>query len=476
MTMVRTLEVAGLRAFSTNQSVEFALPLNTIGSGITVVVGSNNSGKSTLIESLRFLIQRQPPSLSEGKRNIENDGVVELKLTLDDGTVSGLKTIRPGGSETAWIGPAGGGYGKGIFVLPSRRTFSPYFGSGGYSAERDLYSGGYGLSSFKESVNDRFASRLFKIDRDEDSRREFNNVLARVVSPVPQWTIDQSEAGQYYLRFTWGGDGRKHAHSSDGLGEGLVSLLFIVDSLYDSHPGSMVVIDEPELSLHPQFQRRLQRVLADYARDRQIVYATHSPYFVSWSDIANGARVVRVRKGAEGSAVFEPESHILDKVARLGRDLNNPHVLGLDANEVFFLDDGVVLTEGQEDVIFLRRVIEQLDLNLKADFFGWGVGGAEKMEAVTELLRALGYRLVVGILDNDKESARESLQSKFSGYLFRCIDADDVRPKSARTIAAKHGLVDHAGKVRPEHLDPTKQLFADVQEYLDRDGNLRPIL
>ena len=32
------------------------------------------------------------------------------------------------------------------------------------------------------------------------------------------------------------------------------------------------------------------------------------------------------------------------------RDLNNPHTLGIEANEAFFLEDSIILVEGQEDV------------------------------------------------------------------------------------------------------------------------------
>ena len=52
-------------------------------------------------------------------------------------------------------------------------------------------------------------------------------------------------------------------HNSDGLGEGTVSLLYIADALYDSSSEDVIVIDEPELSLHPEHQRRLRGVLAD---------------------------------------------------------------------------------------------------------------------------------------------------------------------------------------------------------------------
>jgi predicted ATPase len=63
-----------------------------------------------------------------------------------------------------------------------------------------------------------------------------------------------------YLKIKLAGN---YSHSSEGLGDGVISLMFIADALHDSPEGSMLVIDEPELSLHPSLLRRLSRVLAE---------------------------------------------------------------------------------------------------------------------------------------------------------------------------------------------------------------------
>ena len=74
-----------------------------------------------------------------------------------------------------------------------------------------------------------FSTRLFRILQ---NRKDFDAVLGKVLNPVPNWTIDQSDGSQYFLKFYFG----DAYHNSDGLGEGLVSLFFIIDALYDSNP------------------------------------------------------------------------------------------------------------------------------------------------------------------------------------------------------------------------------------------------
>jgi predicted ATP-dependent endonuclease of OLD family len=242
-------------------------------------------------------------------------------------------------------------------------------------------------------------------------------------------------------------------------------LFFIIDSLYDSAPNSMTVIDEPELSLHPQFQRRLRVLLSEMSADRQIVYATHSPYFISWADIENGAEIARIHKTADGTKVSQPARETLRRVSRLSHDLNNPHVLGLDASEVFFLEDNVLLVEGQEDVVRLPPVLSQLGVSLNATFFGWGVGGAEKMAAVAGLLQDMGFKTVAGLLDNDKAEQRDQLEAEYPAYRFACIPADDIRPKAERTIRAKTGLTDEGGQLRPELATETRQVLETIDAY-----------
>ena len=63
--------------------------------------------------------------------------------------------------------------------------------------------------------------------------------------------------------------------------------------LFQTEPGSLVVFDEPEISLHVSWQQRLGPLLNDICRlrDLQILIATHSPQVIHdmW-DLANELR------------------------------------------------------------------------------------------------------------------------------------------------------------------------------------------
>lgn len=53
---IKRLTINGLRGFSDETNIKFAVPDNiTPGSGLTVLVGPNNSDKSTIIEAIHLL-------------------------------------------------------------------------------------------------------------------------------------------------------------------------------------------------------------------------------------------------------------------------------------------------------------------------------------------------------------------------------------------------------------------------------------
>ena len=56
--MLTTLQIEGLRGFVTKQSLRFSVPNNQYGSGLTVIVGANNSGKSSILEAIRAVVRR----------------------------------------------------------------------------------------------------------------------------------------------------------------------------------------------------------------------------------------------------------------------------------------------------------------------------------------------------------------------------------------------------------------------------------
>lgn len=453
--VLTSITIHGLRGFGRPQTLSLALPGGVAGSGLTVLVGPNNSGKSTIVEALDALAVRSV-SFHEGLRNAEAGSRVLIEGRYDDGEPLLIRTEPRGGAKIA--GECLNQPGARVFRVVSRRYFESRFGSS--RVERRAVMQGHGRSKQRASPLHGFIGRLFHID---DHRKEFDAVLKRILPDLPDWYIEEDAYGQHYLKFpTAGGH-----HDSDGLGDGLMSLFVIVDALYDSAPGETIVIDEPELSLHPSLQRQLMKLFIEYATDRQIVLCTHSPYFVDLTTLASGSELVRMVK-RDGHCELHPLSRdAAFQLRGMLEDRANPHVLGLDAREVMFLDDHVILTEGQEDVIYYERILAELGIDSGGEFYGWGVGGASKMKVIVRMLRDVGFRWVVGLLDQNAADTAAELTTAFPDYYFVTIPADDVRTKPPRRPRpAVVGLVDESGRLRPETRPAVQALFEKVHGYL----------
>lgn len=453
---LKRLKISGLRGFSIPQSLKLVIPDGkTPGSGLTIITGPNNSGKSTIIEALRANSSNRAPSFHIGMRNQSAAGV-KIEYFFEEHEEV-LSSIRLESSEAVWKGQEGD---RNIFVLPSRRSFNPFFGKNKMLRQQYIANTG-GLPAQRTAMLSRFETRLFAVASDP---RKFNKILRQVVPDCPEWTIEQAETGQYFLKFPAGDS----YHSSDGVGEGIVSVICIIDSLYDSDPGEIIVIDEPELSLHPSVQKRLLEILEFYAKDRQIIIATHSPYFVRPEAICKGATLARVWNRGEGIEIHQVIQRTRNSIEKLSKNnLNNPHILGLDARELFFLDDGVILLEGQEDVVFYPLVQGQIGIELIGELFGWGVGGASNMVHLCRITSDLGFRKVVCVLDADQADRIPALQQHFPDFLFKAIAANDVRTKPKRAgTEEKIGLLDADRKIREEYREDTVRLFQDINDHL----------
>lgn len=459
---LHSIQLLGLRGFSDRQELVLARPCGRAGSGLTTLVGPNNSGKSTVVEAFRAITQRESPSFTEGQRNKQAGDRVEVAVADREGRRVVLRTVASGGSQTEFSEEGVSRSDLHAFVVPSRRTFAPFFGRG--TQDRNQYVRSATFPSQRGSSLSNFNYRLFHI---QEKQSEFNEVLRKVVPDVPVWHIEQSDRGDYYLKFDFEGS----FHNSDGLGEGLLSVFTIVDALYDSQEHDLILIDEPELSLHPALQKRLTCLLREYAATRQILIATHSPYFIDWESLGNGGAIARVVKKSDRISIHQLPSAAIKDVSGLLSNLNNPHILGLAAREVFFLEDRIVLVEGQEDVIFLRRALNQASQALDGYLWGWGAGGAPNIGKLLAILRGFGYERVACILDGNMRDCARRLKEEYPEYLVVVIPADDIRDKPARLPRPPvSGLMDSAGtSVKPEHQDALSRLVGDINTYLNVD-------
>jgi len=121
--------------------------------------------------------------------------------------------------------------------------------------------------------------------------------------------------------------------------------------------GAILLIEEPEMFLHPQMQRSLYKTLREIGKSNQVIYTTHSPHFVS---VPEYNEVLVVRKSSRGTVVTA-SNHVLSN----GKKLQMQKELTPDRNELFFANR-VLVVEGDTEKLTLPIYANRLGIDLDA--------------------------------------------------------------------------------------------------------------
>lgn len=197
---------------------------------------------------------------------------------------------------------------------------------------------------------------------------------------------------------------------------GLKELITILTFLYDD-TFAVLGIDEPELHLHPQFQRFLIDELKAVAGDpsmpgkKLIFLVTHSPILLELRSLADLASIVVFSPGTPPRRAT-PDSFDDEDKLKMRQALPSFHAA---QRELLFSNTPVVV-EGPFDAAVLMNVASRLELPLGAAGIGLTtMGGKYQLRAFRALTAALGKPQTRFILDLDAAVDAKALS---------CLDAD----------------------------------------------------
>jgi predicted ATP-dependent endonuclease of OLD family len=92
------IQILGFRGFSSRATIDLAVPAGFPGSGLTILTGPNNGGKSSILECLRARVGHEAPSFTSGTQNKDIERV-EIVYVVD-GKEQILRSVSKGSSET----------------------------------------------------------------------------------------------------------------------------------------------------------------------------------------------------------------------------------------------------------------------------------------------------------------------------------------------------------------------------------------
>lgn len=198
------------------------------------------------------------------------------------------------------------------------------------------------------------------------------------------------------------------------LSDGLFNLLVLLIQIASCKKGDILVIDEPELHLHPGSAKRLRDILFKMKSEIQIICVTHSPIFLDPSFVDT----IILNQNVNGS--IEPKILTSEEVDMALSDLGSS---GID----LLLYDVIIWVEGPSDVIYLRNWVNLVakDLGIKLSsqigFLAYG-GDSVKNLNISEVKKI--NRKSIFVVDSDKESENAASSQKSIDLQKECNNHD----------------------------------------------------
>ena len=250
-------------------------------------------------------------------------------------------------------------------------------------------------------------------------------------------------------------DGNGHTYSMASEASGLLNLVVVLAALYDDEVGALL-LDEPELSLHPQLQSFILNEIRGVSGDPEnsskklILVATHSTAFIDIGAAEDLSRIIFFQDSPFSVLQIPPDVEELKNrkiqslLARLGEE-----------QKAAFFSARTLLVEGPSDAIICNSFNRKLDLNLEAAGTQIiSVIGKDVMPVVSKLMKLIGKTPIV-LADLDGIADGPDLINIFS--------LDENANKAAQE-QGHQGLGDFARNVYSKFCETVDNHWSDISE------------
>lgn len=154
----------------------------------------------------------------------------------------------------------------------------------------------------------------------------------------------------------------------------------------------IVIIDEPELHLHPKWQYFLLELFSDLSIERGIQFfiVTHSPHFITQKSVKNVLRVYAM----DGESRVIPSPPLAESEKDLFQIVNT-----FNSAKIFFADK-IILVEGDVDNIIYDSILRRLQTEVKINkteaieiLYVHGKNNFEKFRGFLSKWSIISYRI-----------------------------------------------------------------------------------
>ncbi len=370
---IKSIQIKNFKLFSPDDFFEIS-NLNipdgqNNGSGLTIFVGENGCGKSTLLDAFAMpYVSYKTDSFSLSDINNPSEKV-EINILTDEvytykGTMPNAEYKGKGFSFLGGIRSRGtSGYLASMVVTDQKyikadgetkpkdntpdlrlSVNNPWSGSRFNEIEYLILDKNRTFQTRKGTYNDTRFDRImedlnYQYIQKENNPTDCNDSLKEVKSlenkgviiGISEAITKFSEVSGKHLKLklidNWKpftnaffGSDKENLQSIplNQLGSGYEMIFSLIYSYYLSKKGNkklIVLIDEPELHLHPKLQSDFVELLLEFSKDSQIILTTHSPLFIKQSMSNSNVQVRTLTKTENSVSVANPDLALLPYVS-----------------------------------------------------------------------------------------------------------------------------------------------------------------
>lgn len=188
-------------------------------------------------------------------------------------------------------------------------------------------------------------------------RNRYNKICAEFSNFIPSLTIEavESTPGGGTADVQFNEEGKDWPIPLANIGAGIAELLTFLTNL-TTQEDQIYVLEEPELHLHSQAKRRLNRLIKESANKNQIFVITHDEHFVDLDSLQGLIRLYT--ENHETQAAFLPSNITPILLAQLKTAMKD-----VGKREVIFAR-GVLLVEDESQQKFITECANKLSIDL----------------------------------------------------------------------------------------------------------------
>lgn len=278
---------------------------------VTVLVGPNAAGKSNFVDALRFMRDTARGSVESAVA--QRDGMARIRPQgLDDETVISIESDffldeDELASEDLYLYSLtvtgySDGYALGFTPNHSSQKIEPAVAAWKFSALnvdtlRILSSDGAQVALRDDASN--WASVLRVAKGSVKGRKMLERITEMMQVVLPDFhSVSTIKAGSYLVpQFHFGIDKKdKQTFDPVALSDGTLRIFGILLSLYQNPPPTLIVVEEPELCVHPGVMSMLAEAFKEVSEVTQVIVTTHSPQLIDHFEPEN-IRIVTKTNG-----------------------------------------------------------------------------------------------------------------------------------------------------------------------------------